>query len=539
MNKVTLRSSINQLFPQLKSIIKTILTRACIVSMAITSTCYGHAEGHSRSGVGISLLSSFKLGSFKKGAAEIVAYDVKSQQAYITNSEKSSVDIVSLQKPSEPKLTGSINLSKYGHVNSVAVNNGLVAVALAAENKQENGSLVIFDLVGNHLNTFKTGAFPDMVTFTPNGRYILVANEGEPSNDYSNDPEGSVSIIKVASNMKKLDQSSVLTADFKQFNSATLDTSVRVFGKNATPAQDFEPEHITVSSNSKTAWVSLQENNALAVIDIKAAKVTHIIGLGFKSFNTPKSGIDASDKDNEINIKAWPVLGMYQPDSIASYKVKDKTYIVTANEGDARDYDGFSEEVRVADASISENLLTQHPELTNKKNLGRLKISAVNGDTNGDGKLEQLYAFGARSFSIWDIQGKQIYDSGSQLSTIISKRYPRLFNKGDSRSDDNGIEPEALTIGEVEHQPYAFIGLERSSGIMAFNFNDPSEPYFSDYFTNISPALADDDPMQGDLAPESLVFINAKDSPIEQALLLAANEVSGTLSIYLIEARQH
>ena len=382
-----------------------------------------------------------------------------------------------------------------------------------------------------------------MVTFTPNGRFILVANEGEPSDDYSVDPEGSISIIKVASDMTKLDQSSVKTADFKKFNDIELDPSVRVFGKNATPAQDFEPEYITVSSNSKTAWVSLQENNALAVVDIKTAKVTDIIGLGFKSFNSPETGIDASDKDKKINIKAWPVLGMYQPDSIASYKTKGKTYIVTANEGDARDYDGYSEEVRVAKAPISKVFLKQHPKIAKDKNLGRLKISTANGDTDGDGKLDQLYAFGARSFSIWDTKGQQVYDSGSQFGSIIAKRYPDLFNRGkgksDRRSDDKGVEPEALTVGKVNDQAYAFIGLERSSGIMAFNINNPKAAYFSDYFTNISPALADDDPKQGDIAPESLTFVSAKESPIKKALLLAANEVSSTLSIYLIEPREH
>ena len=148
--------------------------------------------------------------------------------------------------------------------------------------------------------------------------------------------------------------------------------------------------------------------------------------------------------------------------------------------------------------------------------------------------------FGARSFSIWDsTNGKQVFDSGSQIGNIIASRYPILFNKNDTRSDDKGTEPEALTVGEVNHQTYAFIGLERSSGILAYNITDPHHVYFSDYFTNVSSSLADDDPMQGDLAPEGLTFIPAKDSPNGKPILLAANEVSGTLSVYLVEERQH
>ena len=511
-----------------------------LLSFSVTSICYGHPEGHSRTGVGISLLSSFKLGSFDKGAAEIVAYDAKTQQAFVTNSENSTIDIISIAEPSKPSLVSSIDLKQFGSPTSVAVNKKLVAVTLTPANKQDNGTLAIYDTKGILLNSFKTGSLPDMVTFTPNGRYILVANEGEPNDEYTVDPEGSISILKLTKNIKKLDQSSIKTADFKDFNQSNLDPSIRVFGKNASPAQDFEPEYITVSENSKTAWVSLQENNALAVISINEAKVTEVIGLGFKSFENTKYGLDASDKDNEISMQRWPVLGMYQPDSIANYKVKRKTYIVTANEGDARDYQGYSEEIRVAKAQLEDSLIKQYPELTKEHKLGRVKITNVNGDTDNNGKLNELYTFGARSFSIWDANtGQQVYDSGSQLGEIVAKRYPRLFNKGDTRSDDRGVEPEALTVGKINNQTYAFIGLERSSGIVAYNISDPEHVYFSDYFTNISPALADDDPMQGDIAPEGLAFINAKDSPINKAILLAANEVSGTLSIYLVEERQH
>ena len=511
-----------------------------LLSASLTGVCYAHPEGHSRTGVGISLLSSFKLGGFDKGAAEIVAYDSKTEQAFVTNAEKGAIDIISLSNPSAPSLVKSISLAKFGSPTSVAFNNKLIAVTLTTANKQGNGTLAIFNSEGTLLNSFKTGALPDMVTFTPNGRYILVANEGEPSDDYTIDPEGSISIIKLTANIKKLDQSSVKTADFKAFNQKDLAPSVRIFGKNASPAQDFEPEYITVSDNSKTAWVSLQENNALAVVSINEAKVTDIIGLGFKSFEDTNAGLDASDKDNKINIQKWPVLGMYQPDSIANYKVKGKTYVVTANEGDARNYSGYSEEIRLAEAELDDSLIKKYPKLAKENNLGRLKITNANGDTNNDGKLDELYTFGARSFSIWDPNtGQQVYDSGSQLGETIAKRYPILFNKDDTRSDDRGVEPEGLAIGEIHHQTYAFIGLERSSGIIAYNISDPEDVYFSDYFTNISSALADDDPMQGDIAPEGLLFINAKDSPIKKPILLAANEVSGTLSVYLVEERQH
>jgi len=377
-----------------------------------------------------------------------------------------------------------------------------------------------------------------MVTFSPDGKTILVANEGEPSDDYNNDPEGSVSLIKLEGDITKLTQDSVQTVDFQKYNNSPLDSSVRIFGKNASVAQDLEPEYITVSKDSKTAWVSLQENNAIAIIDIETAQVQKIVGLGFKSHNTDRTAIDASDKDDRINIQKWPVLGMYQPDSIANYQFNGKTYIVTVNEGDARDYAGYSEEVRVNKASIESSVLSNYPGLKDDNNLGRLKITTANGDTDGDGKLDQLYSYGGRSFSILDENGKQVYDSASELALTVANRYPDIFNKKDSRSDDKGSEPEALTIGKIDDQSYAFIGLERTGGVLAYNITNPFRPYYSDYFNDISPKLADDDPRQGDIAPEGLAFISASQSPIGKPLLLSANEVSGTMSVYLVEARQ-
>lgn len=499
-----------------------------------SSPSHGHAEGHSRASISLSALGSFKSGGYDQGAAEIISYDAGTQQAYVTNGGNSSIDVISIANPESPHKVFDIDLTPYGFVNSVAVKNGLVAVALAAPKKQDNGSLVIFDLNGKHLTTFTVGALPDMVTFSPDGNTILVANEGEPSDDYSNDPEGSISLINIGAGLESLTQADVRTADFSQFNTANLDPSVRIFGKNASVAQDLEPEYITVSSDSKIAWVSLQENNALAIVDISTAQVTDIIGLGFKSYNSQKNVIDASDKDNKINLKAWPVFGMYQPDSIASYQVNGQTYIVSANEGDSRNYDGYSEETRVGKTALAPALLKAYPGIKNNKNLGRLKITTANGDTNNDGKIDQLYSYGARSFSIWNAQGQQVYDSGSEFATIVANRYSRLFNKNDSRSDDKGSEPEALTIGVIANQTYAFIGLERTGGVIAYNISNPHKPYYADYINTISPALADDDPMQGDIAPEGLAFVSAKNSPNGKPLLLSANEVSGTVSVYLI-----
>jgi len=226
---------------------------------------------------------------------------------------------------------------------------------------------------------------------------------------------------------------------------------------------------------------------------------------------------------------------MYQPDSIASYSVNGRTYIVTANEGDARNYSGYSEEVRLSEVELEDSILKAYPGIQEKQNLGRLKITTENGDPDGNGKFNDIYSYGARSFSIWSAGGTQVFDSGAEFSKTVANRYPKLFTKNDHRSDDKGPEPEALTIGNVGDQVYAFIGLERTSGVMAYNITNPQRPYYADYINTISVALDKEDPHQGDIAPEGLTFISAQDSPINKPLLLSANEVSGTFSIYLVE----
>jgi len=308
-----------------------------------------------------------------------------------------------------------------------------------------------------------------------------------------------------------------------------------VFGPNATVAQDLEPEYVTIAKDSSTAWVTLQENNALAVVDIATATVTDVVGLGAKSYNTVQNAIDASDKDDGINIRTWPVLSFYQPDAITSYEVNGKTYLLTANEGDARDYDGFSEEVRVDDLVLDADVFADYPNIQDKDQLGRLKTTTVNGDFDQDGDVDQIFGYGARSFSIWNSQGEIMYDSGSDFARITASVDPVTFNGGDKRSDDKGAEPEAVTVGEVAGEFYAFIGLERTNGILVYNITDPLSPYFVNYVNNFDATGDINAGTAKDVGPEGLAFIPKHLSPNGSPLLAVTNEVSGTTSMYRVE----
>jgi hypothetical protein len=899
------------------------------------------------------------LGTYTGQGSEISAFDPLTQRTFVV-SGTSSFDILDTSNPANPTLFRSTSTSELGTANSVAIKHGLVAVAIENDNKQDPGSVAFYDVDGNFLTAVTVGALPDMLTFTPDGTKVLVANEGE-TNSYNQsdsiDPEGSISIIDLCGGLKNL-QPVVKTADFKAFNAQKVDLmaqGVRIFGPNATVAQDLEPEYITVSSDSKTAWVTLQENNAIAIIDIPTATVTDIKALGFKDYNEPttfslatydfnhlptlgtttagqdiplggfsglyfegyaangnlqfitntdrgpngeatdsrrpfllpdfapelirfelnrasgelaiteriqlqrpdgsrltglpntaiaggtgntpyndeipvdlfdqelrsdplgadlegivvapdgtfwmvdeyrpaiyhfgtdgvlidrlvpigtaeaagqpagtfgsevlpevlaqrrqnrgfeavafqdgkvyafmqspirnpdnlsngtlnglrnirivefdpstdatrqflyvldnpppvddtdsradkigdavaigngqflvierdddaidsdpfnqiqkkvyqfsladateisgftdlqdlgggvrktvdqmsveelerieiqpirkslyvdlaavgynsvekheglaliapntiavindndftvgditidpttgtftrnadpepirlglitrqSNGLDASDKDGGINIQPWPVLGMYQPDAIASFSINHQTYLITANEGDARDYDGFSEEERIKDLTLDPTAFPKAADLQNDANLGRLTVTSTLGDPDGDGDFDQLYAFGGRSFSIWKADGSVVFDSGDQLEQITASLVPALFNsddgdpeKFDTRSDNKGPEPEGVTTGVIGGRTYAFIGLERTGGVMVYDITNPNRPAFVDYATTT-----------GDVAPEGLTFVAADHSPTCKPLLIVSNEVSGTTTFYEI-----
>jgi hypothetical protein len=385
---------------------------------------------------------------------------------------------------------------------------------------------------------FEVGALPDHVSFTADGEYLLVANEGEP-NSYglstSVNPEGSVSIINLKHGVHR---ASVRTASFAGFNGqkdSLVASGVRVFSPGATVAQDLEPEYIT--SKGRTAWVTLQEANAIAILDIPSATFSRIVPLGYKDHNVPGQGLDPSDKDaatnGGINIANWPVRGLYLPDAIASFRARDgQTYLVTANEGDSRtpgDFPGMpDEESRIKPLSLDATAFPNAATIKNDVRLGRLKVTKTLGDTDGDGDYDALYSFGARSFTIRSATGDVVWDSGDQFEQYLAANTPADFNKGhddptfDIRSDDKGPEPEGVAVGRIAGRTFAFIGLERVGGVFAYDVTDPAAPTLAAYANSRAT----------DLGAEGLSFIKAEDSPTRTPLVLIGNEVSRTVAVY-------
>jgi DNA-binding beta-propeller fold protein YncE len=483
--------------------------------------------------VALQHLSTFNRG-LGSGAAEIVAFDPATRRAFVCNATSATVDIVDLSAPAAPALVKSVAVATWGAVaNSVDVAGGVVAVAVEPADRQQPGQVVLLATDGTFLNAVPAGPVPDMLTFTPDGTRIVVANEGEPSGDYTTDPEGSVTIIDLSGGAAAAIAATVGFADFNVGGprAGELPAGVRVFGPGATVAEDLEPEYVAVSSDGATAWVTLQENNAVAVVDVAAAQVVRIVALGTKDYSLPGNELDPSDKDGGIHLRTWPVQGLFLPDAIATFRAGGGTYVITANEGDARDYAAFSEEKRIKDVTLDPGAFPDAADLRKDAALGRLKITRTLGDTDGDGDYDELYAFNSRSFAIWDgATGARVFDSGNDFERITAGLTPTLFNSEgtaatfDGRSDDKGPEPEGVVVGTVAGRLYAFIALERASGIMVYDVTDPHAPFFVHY----QPAAP------GDVAPEGLDFVPAAASPTGEPLLLVANEVSGSMTTYQV-----
>lgn len=561
----------------------------------------------SSSRISLSFLGRFGTGDFDESAAEIVDYDPATRQVFTVNANSGLIDVIDISAPTAPTLVTEIDVAAdiiaasdaavapaLGAVNSVAVSGDSFAAAIEAGDKQANGYVAFYQTDGTFLSAVMVGALPDMVTYTPDGNTVLVANEGEPNGDYSVDPMGSVSLIDVSGGEGAVTSANVTMASFMDFNeggSKTLGANVRIAAKAESVAQDLEPEYIGISADSSTAFVMMQENNALAIVDIAAGEITAVLGLGFKDHGLLGNELDASNRDGGTNIQAWPLRGLFMPDGFDTYEYAGTTYLVTANEGDAREYltdaadeadctaqggfdfdDGdcfhYLDEIRAGDlldAGATLNLpnlsrfAADAETLLDDANLGRVKVVvdqgvsgcatdsiATTGQPGAGCVYEALYSYGARSFSIWNgSTGALVFDSGNDFETITAQRVGPGFNasnddnEGDDRSDDKGPEPEAVEIAVLDGKTYAFIALERVGGIMVYDISNPESAEFIQYINtrDFSVDIGDlvdagDFSAVGDLGPESIRFISASDSPNGEPMIVVGHEVSGTTALF-------
>ncbi|MGN0370065.1 MAG: choice-of-anchor I family protein [Butyrivibrio sp.] len=476
------------------------------------------------------------------GSLEIVAYNPENGYAYAVSGVKGRLIAVDLNVNTDgdkvKELTGTeydikalVSGFSYGDITSVAISpdGKTLAVAIQAENYADKGVAALFSCAQDGsltlLSTVRVGVQPDMITFADNNT-ILTADEGEPRDGVNGtDPKGSVSIVKIG-NGNALTANSVYFDNFDEKRDELTAKGVLI-QKNTQPSTDFEPEYIAVSGN--TAYISLQEANAIAVLNIDSGKFTGVYPLGFQDYGTTKVDLQ---KNDAIELKNYTnVYGIKMPDGISVAEIGGKTYLLTANEGDSRaDWEGLDNEY--------ENVTSPTGNVTLDK-----KIVWFNSNMWDGLDSDKAYVFGGRSFSVYEVSDSGlvlVYDSGSEFEEITAQKLPDYFNTSndkisiDNRSGKKGPEPESVVTGVIGNKTFAFIALERIGGIMVYDITDPANAKFANYINS----REFDEVIKGDVSPEGLCFIKSSDSKTGKAILLAACEVSGTLAAYECDYEQ-
>ena len=493
-----------------------------------------------------------KIGSYVSGisnpdggVAEIVSYDAVENKAWVVNGATGMLNILDLNNMDGGVISAtSLDIKAlaaeqnpgffYGDMTSVSVCSelGLVAVALQAEDYDAAGCVGILNTEGELLTMIEAGFQPDMVTFTPDGSKILVANEGEPRNGYGEgitDPAGSVTVIWL--NAEDPSSSSHKNVGFEDFDEKREELVANgvMLTKGNQPAVDLEPEYIVCDND--TAYITLQEANAVAILDLTAGIYTGVYSLGYQDLNLEENALDLVE-DGAYAANTYPdAVAAYMPDGISMYEVDGKTYLVTANEGDAREWGSdeteFCNEIKktlvASDGTEAEKVRVIDPEVTDGLPAGKAVL------------------YSSRSFSIFRVDEDgltQVFDSGKDFEALSNSYIPEYFNcsnddnEYDSRSPKKGPEPESVTVGTVDGKLYAFVALERIGGIMVYEINGEHASFVNYINTrdfSEDPCKAEPH-LTGDVAPEGLCLINTGDSNV----LLAAFEVSGTVSAYSV-----
>ncbi|XP_062619483.1 uncharacterized protein LOC134281037 isoform X2 [Saccostrea cucullata] len=516
----------------------------------------------------------FKLG---KNAAEQLAYDPVQKLLYVTGEERLSA--VDLSNPNDPQIVYRKQFNKMDPTDVEYCGNHVFVTVNNDENPEE-GRIMVFRSYNRRHNTMPivlnivAGPSPNSLRPTPSCATILVALEGDPFARGGNliDPEGGIGVLKFPSNFISEKTYSYQILGFGKFNnkySLLARSGVRyVYTESgSTFAQDIEPEQITLSADEKRAYVTLQENNAIAEVDLLTDSITQIHGLGFKDWKNYK--LDPSDSDGGIHIYPYPVYGIYQPSAIKTVIVGRREFLVTADEGDGKDYSGkklttpgFNEVKRVHDITLSETSEVLQwakerkiPNIQNDALLGKLQITTQNGRLK-DGTYDKLYTFGGRGFSVLSSDTmNRVYDSGSSVEESHALQFPMLFNSNvkssanisdtfDTRSDNKGPECESIEVAYDGQRAIVFVGNERPGSISIYSFNnDMSGGTLESVYNGVWTVNGTwgDGFSQGyisDLDPDDIKYLSPNQSPNGQPMLLVAGSESGTVSLFNVKGMQ-
>ena len=514
----------------------------------------------------IELLATIDSGS-GEGGAEIPTFHFRSERLFTTNGAENRIDVYDLSDPADPEFMKSVSLDEYGDgITSVAAGRKSIVAAVEVDPTfasdgtptVNSGVLVVMDTDGDVVSSIELdGVLPDSVTFAKDETTALVAIEAEPvcaadnpatadvdeSADFSlaNDPEGQVVIVDLSDPANPTKKN----VDFSGFTAAEAAAAGLVVSTVQTDfAKDVEPEYVAAIDNN-TAYATLQEANGIAEIDLNTATVTQIFSAG--QVDRAVVGLDASNRDDDDNLETFDnVVGLNQPDTLATFAIHMDNYFITANEGDAREYDCIDDDDRAADLTLDPTAFPTAADLQLDENLGRAKVDSNFGDTDGDGDYDQIGLRGGRSMTIFK-NGELLFDTEELIATEMKKIVgddilmngqfeidgENVVYDASSRADDKGGEPEGVAIGTTGERRVAVLGLERFSALLFFDITDPAAPTLISW-EQMQPIA--DTPLSESKAwsPEGIVFVPSWQSPNGKPLVITSYEMSGTLSIHQI-----
>ena len=467
-------------------------------------------------------LSSFRAGP---SGGEIVVFNPVNNMMYVIGEFGLDMYVVDISNPSNPILAKTVDVGAMAsetfqpyEITAVAVNvpRSLIGLGIQHEDFDANGWLLILDFDGNYVAHFPAGVGPDMVGFTPNGEYLLSANEGEPRYGFgygTYDPEGSVTFVRIADGYAR-------TVGFHAFDDRRdeLVADGVILKVGVPPSRDLEPESLAFTGDSQRVFVSLQENNAIAVFDMTTYEFSGIYGLGIVDHSLPGNEIAIRTGD-EIIIQNENVFSVRHPDGIFAINIGGTYYLLTANEGDSRVWEDYSD---IHNVYVEEGV----------------RVSALISELKDGLSNDNIYLQGSRSFSIFRADDMSlVFDSGSDFEKITARIFPEHFNANHTnnnmhgRTAARGPEPEYVVAMTIDSRVYAFVGLERIGGVFMYDITNPAQAFYVDYINVRDFSSPFDIALSGDLGAEKLYAIPAHLSPTGMPLVLVANEASGTITI--------
>lgn len=513
----------------------------------------------------VNLLATISSGSGEMGA-EIPAYHAASKRIFATNGATNQIDIYDIANPSAPKKLKSVSLTAYGNnLTSVAAGlNSIVAVVgtnptFGADGTPvvAEGKAVVMDRNGKVISSVSVRGFqPDAVTFTPNGLTAIVAIEAEPicatdnpattsneSTDYTKaiDGEGGVAIINLANPKSPR----VKLANFNAFSVSDARSAGLVINKIVNNvAKDVEPEYVTAVSDTK-AFVTLQEANGIAELNLASGAVTKIYGAAVIDRSVVET--DLSDKDKNTELITYPgVKSNSQPDAIASFQIGRDSYFATAGEGDSREWTCLTDDLRAGKLTVDSVNFANWAAQKVDAILGRAKVDPNAGDIDMDGDIDVVTTRGSRSMSIFK-NGTLLWDSGSLLEKTMIEKFgfaningSHVLNAtdktvldyiGQDRSDDKGPEPEGVAVGMIGKLRVAVLGMERTSSLAFFDITNPAKPTLLSW-QQMQPLTSTSLNASSAWSPEGVIFVPAEKSPNKKALVITSYEMSGSLTIH-------